>query len=275
MYRNLATIDERAVAHSRYATYSYDTDRYNRARLSYYFSVIQEAAGVHAGLRGLSIADLQEQGKTWVITRNIVEIHRYTRWGEIMSVKTWAAEPVRLHLPRYIEGYDEAGRLIFRSTTLWAILETERGRPQRPQGYSDQIVTPAADDPDHPTTITIPKPLMKDEKEELLNETEVLLTYDDFDSNLHVNNISYLTWALGALSAPFRDAYNCSKIDVSFQRQTFLGDQLLVRTWAADAAVLEASEPALFQQVIRVKDEGEEVVWEGASQWRKRERFTP
>lgn len=275
MYRNLATIDDRAVAHSRYATCSYDTDRYNRARLSYYFSIIQEAAGVHAGLRGLSIADLQAQGKMWVITRNSTEIHRYTRWGEIISVKTWAAEPVRLHLPRYIEGYDEENRLLFRSTTLWAILETESGRPQRPKIYSDQIITPAADDPDHPITVTIAKPLIKDTSWIMLNETEVLLTYDDFDSNLHVNNLSYLSWALGALPSTFRDGYNCSHIDVSFLRQTFLGDTLVVRTWAKTAAELEGGEPEVFQEIVRLTEGKEEVVWEGLSRWRVRETFTP
>ncbi len=276
MYNALATIDEKAVAHSRYATYSYETDRYNRARLGFYFSIIQEAAGVHAAIRGLSITDMREEGKTWVITRNITTVHRYARWGEVVSVKTWAAAPIRLHLPRIIEGYDKEGDLLFRTTTLWAILDIETGRPQRPQDYSSRMTLPDPGDADHPTILTLPKPIHKEEDLVLVDRTAVVPTYDDTDRNLHVNNLSYLNWALGALPSRFRDQYNTCLIDASFLRQTFLGDELAVCTWAHGEEVFEAKEPALFHQIIRTEEDGgETVVWEGSSHWKLREAFRP
>ncbi|MDX9916007.1 MAG: thioesterase, partial [Sphaerochaeta sp.] len=190
MYNKLATIDEKGVSHSRYATYSHETDPYGRARLAFYFSMIQEAAGLHAAIRGLSITAMMDEGKTWVITRNRVTVHRYVRWGEVVNVKTWAAKPVRLHLPRIIEGYDSDGVLLFESTTLWAILDMESGRPQRPEGYSTRMILPDEGDERHPTTISIPKAIEKDEALVVVGRSAVNPTYDDTDRNRHVNNVS-------------------------------------------------------------------------------------
>lgn len=270
MYNDLATIDERGVSHSRYATYSYETDRYGRARLAFYFSVIQEAAGVHAAIRGLSITEMRSEGKTWVITRNRVEVERYARWGEVAYVKTWAAQPVRLHLPRIIEGYDKEGGLLFRSTTLWAILDVESGRPKRPHEYTERMILPAADDMDHPTAITVPKPIDSTLARVLLGSSEVSPTYDDTDRNRHVNNISYLNWALGALPAELRDQYNVTAIDASYLKQTYLDDQLTVQTWAEGEAALTKDAPTLFHRIIRSDGAA---VWEAYSTWKKRDLF--
>src|SRR5690554_5289778 len=102
MYDELITIDERNVAHSTFATYSYETDCFSDARLAFYFQVVQEAAGTHAASRGCSIPEMHKEGKTWVITRSQMEVFRYTRWPEVLKVETWAQEPIRLHLPRVV-----------------------------------------------------------------------------------------------------------------------------------------------------------------------------
>ena len=265
MYNELATIDERGVSHSRYTTYLFETDRYERARLAFYFSIIQEAAGVHAALRGLSLTDLRSEGVTWVITRNRVKVHRYVRWGEVVYVKTWATQPVRLHMPRIIEGYDKEGVLIFRSTTLWAILDKRNGKPQRPR-WRDGWFAPMMRT--H-ITITMPKPTTA-RRVVLLESTEVTPTYDDTDRNHHVNNLSYLNWALGALPSELRDQYNITTIDASYLKQTFLTDELSVQTWGATAEMMEEDEPSFFHRIVR-KDG--EAVWEAHSKWKKREEF--
>jgi medium-chain acyl-[acyl-carrier-protein] hydrolase len=272
MYSNLATIDENGVAHSRFATYSYECDRYNQARLSFYFSIIQEAAGIHAALRGLSITDMLAQSKTWVITRNTTVVHRYAQWGEVVTVQTWPAQPIRLHLPRIIEGYDSEGELLFSSTTLWAILDTENGRPQRPQHYSERMIIPSGVEERYPTELSLPKPLTLDEHFILLQKSAITITYGDTDRNRHVNNISYLNWALEGLPAPFRDTYNAIEVDVSYARQTFLGDTLSVTTWAQSKEAWQAQKPNLFHRIIRTEEDGSETtVWEGSSKWALRD----
>lgn len=270
MYNELAKIDEYGVAHSRYATYSYETDRYGRARLAFYTSIIQEAAGVHAAIRGLSITDMMGEGKTWVITRNHIDVHRYARWGEVVTVKTWAAKPVRLHLPRIIEGYDKDGVLLFRSTTLWAILDLQSGRPRRPDEYTPRMILPADDDALHPTTIAIPKRLQKSDELILVGSSTVSPTYDDTDRNQHVNNISYLNWALGALPAQLRDQYNITAIDASYLKQTYLDDTLVVEMWAEGEDVWLCDRPTLF---FRILNSDGSAVWEAHSVWQKRQLF--
>ncbi|HNZ94404.1 MAG TPA: acyl-ACP thioesterase, partial [Sphaerochaeta sp.] len=70
------------IASLRFTTYSFETDSLGAAQTAFYLRIVQEAAGLHAAMRGCSIMDLHAEGKTWVITRNRIEIFGYTRWNE-------------------------------------------------------------------------------------------------------------------------------------------------------------------------------------------------
>ena len=88
MKNETVSIDEFNRARSLFTTYSYETDRFFDARLAFYFQIVQEAAGNHSAVRGCSIPTLHEEGKTWVITRSKIEVHRYSHWPEQLHVET-------------------------------------------------------------------------------------------------------------------------------------------------------------------------------------------
>ena len=275
MSNELVTIDEHNVAHSSFVTYSYETDCFSDARLAFYFQVVQEAAGMHAAQRGCSIPAMHEEGKTWVITRSQMEVERYTRWPEVLEVETWAQEPIRLHLPRVVRAFDQAGNLLFTTRTQWAILTLENGRPCRPLDMATRIGLPPTEDTEPRQERNLEKrPSLPENERVLLTSSRPAISYLDTDRNQHVNNISYLNWALDSLPSSFRNRLKVSQADVSFLRQTFLGDELLVSTFGKSNDVL-LQDCAELEHIIerRESDGSRTLVWEGSTKWKKREEL--
>ncbi|WP_332446566.1 acyl-[acyl-carrier-protein] thioesterase [Sphaerochaeta sp.] len=273
MSRETAMIDDGNVAHSAFTTYSYETDCFAEARLAFYFQIVQEVAGMHAAQRGCSIPAMHKEGKTWVITRSHMEVFRYTQWPEPITVETWAQQPIRLHLPRAVKGYDGQGNPLFVAKTHWAILDLDTARPCRPLDMSLRIGLPPLEDEAHHLDMNLPKRSVLETGELThVSAYKPSIAYLDTDRNHHVNNISYLNWALESLPPEFRNRYKVVVADLSFQRQTFLGDDLTVHTFSLDPNALEAKNPQLEHQIIRTEaDGGTTVVWEGSTKWNPRE----
>ncbi len=274
MKSDLVLIDEHNIAHSTFTTYSYETDCFAQARLAFYFQIVQEAAGIHAGLRGCSITDLHKEGKTWVITRSSMEIMRYTCWPQVIKVQTWAQDPIRLHLPRVVKGLDEQGNTLFIAKTHWAIIDLSSSRPLRPMDMSLRIGLPPVEDAEHHLDMTLPR-AQEEEDLVLLCSYRPTIAYLDTDRNLHVNNISYLNWALESLPSSFRNRSKAASVDVSYLRQTFLEDSLIVSTYAQDAEALFRDNPTLHHKILRQEKDGTTtLVWQGTTVWNRREDLT-
>lgn len=273
MYDALVTIDEQNVAHSTFTTYSYETDCYTDARLAFYFQIIQEAAGAHAASRGYSLPEMNKEGKTWVITRIRMEVFRYTRWPEVLKVETWAQDPIRLHIPRVVRAFDTEGNLLFIAKTHWAILDLERNRPCRPKDMSFRIGIPPKDDSEHSLDMHLENNHHGEDADlHQLTVHSPRITYLDTDRNQHVNNISYLSWALESLPSSFRNRLKVAEVDVSYLRQTFLEDTIVVYTESKDPDALKKDEPLLHHRIIRKETDGTEtLVWVGSTRWKARE----
>ena len=270
------TLDENNIAHSVFTTYSYETDCFSQARLAFYFEIVQEAGGNHAAIRNCSIDDLQKMGKTWVITRSKIHVDQYTLWPEQIEVETWAQNPLHLHLPRVVQAFDKAHNLVFQAKTYWAILDLERGRPCRPGDMAMRIGLPPLEDTEHTMEMQLSRRLTYDESGCLtLVSYKPKIQYLDTDKNLHVNNISYLNWALESLPTEFRNRAKISDADVSWIRQTFSGDEITVYTGSLDAEALFCNTPVLYHKIERKEKDGKlTIVWEGMTAWKPRESFT-
>ncbi|NCC66258.1 MAG: acyl-ACP thioesterase, partial [Spirochaetia bacterium] len=257
-----------------FTTYSYETDSYSEARLAFYFEVVQEAAGTHAAQRGCSIPDMHKEGKTWVITRSQIEIFRYSRWPEVLDVETWAQDPIRLHLPRAVRAFDKSGAPVFLAKTYWAVLDVSSNRPLRALDMAQRIGVPPKEDFDHQLDMKLARPEDDTESMHLLSTFKPRISYLDTDRNQHVNNISYLNWALDSLPASFRDRLKVSQADVSYLRQTFLEDDVMVYTYSEEKDAFFKNEARLAHRIERTEKEGSKtVVWEGKTVWKLREEL--
>jgi medium-chain acyl-[acyl-carrier-protein] hydrolase len=267
------TINDDNVYQADFITYTYNTDAHYHARLAFYFQMLQEAAGHHAALKGCSIPQLNTEGRTWVVTRTQMDVHRYAPWPEQLFLETWAQPGHKLHFPRGTAVHDAQGEAILTAMSWWAVLDIEHNfRPVRPQEITDRIGSPSSADSRHFFDPALAKRVPYEDVPVIdLYTFKPQISYLDTDFNKHVNNISYIGWMIDSLPVPFLDAYKVAHIDVSWLHQTFRDDDITVYTGATDLRETEKDRPVLYHKIERTEPDGSTTkVWEATTVWAPR-----
>ena len=109
-------IDEHGIGHDNIEVWSADTDRFFKAKIPFFFSILQEVGATHSMAVGCGIPQLMEEHKTWVIVRAHIEVDRLPDWMETLHVDTWPEEPYRMFAPRMVEATGKDGSGLFQDT---------------------------------------------------------------------------------------------------------------------------------------------------------------
>jgi acyl-ACP thioesterase len=224
-------VDDDKIFRQSFRLSSINCNRYNESDLIWYLQIIQEIAATHSTKLNLGSDQLEDKGLEWVILRNIINVDRYVKWGEIVHLETWAHEKYKLFFPRTIIGYDDDGNKLFESTSFWAMLNRKRNfRPIPPKPYLDLYGYPSDESkskaPEYPNKICI------DEDLKLINSALTQSSYDDIDVNYHTNNISYVKWLNNLMDDDFRRTHKVLNADISWMQQTYEEDKNEVRVYS-------------------------------------------
>ena len=87
--------------------------------------LMQDLAGEDATRRGAGRSDLLKHGCVWVLVKNRLEFARRPRAGKSFLLTTWPTEGRRGLYPRFFELRGEAGELLVRADSIWAIIDVE------------------------------------------------------------------------------------------------------------------------------------------------------
>lgn len=265
-------IDEDNVGQGEFFVPSFETDCFYKAKPAFYFGLNQEIGGLHAGEKGCAIENIYtEEGKTWMILRTRMEVHKYVKWTDTLTFKTWCQEGYRLYAPRFIETFDKKdGSRVFESGTWWVIMDMIKKRPCKPSVFEDRIPYGNKEkyykSPEFP-----PFPSSDEYHGEILPEYDIKVNYYDTDYNRHVNNISYVNWALDVYPKEFLDSYEPYFMDAKWERQSYLTDKLTAITVGKTETSLTDENPELLTKILRKDENGEvESVFEMSSIWRRK-----
>ncbi len=253
-----------------YMPYTFNCDAHLLAKIDWCFEVVQEIAGYHSSILNCAIPDLHKNGLTWVISREHMEIIQYPKWREKILVKTWAEEAYRrILLPRIVEGRNENGELLFKASTLWAVLNLKTGRPTNPNAIIEKIGVPPVS---KEKKFHISKREVYNDDYPVIGSSKPKIYYSDTDVNKHANNISYIRWLLQSLPNSFRDKNYIKDIDASWLKQTFIKDKIKMITNSENPLALEEKSPILYHKLVRTNKDGtEEIVFEAKSLWEGRD----
>ena len=152
---------------------------------------------------GLGTEVLKEEKRAWILS-----------YWQVITIGTFPTEFKGLFGNRNFYIKDERGNMIAKAYSVWVFLDTETGRPVRPE---EKDIKPygmgeALDMPYEGRKISLPE------------ETEVLEAFPvrryHIDTNEHVNNCQYVQMALEFLPADrqFR------QIRVEYKKSAVLGD---------------------------------------------------
>ena len=264
-------IDELGIGHDNIEVWSADTDRFFKAKIPFFFSILQEVGATHSMAVGCGIPQLMEkEHKTWVIVRAHIEVDRLPDWMETLHVDTWPEEPYRMFAPRMVEATGKDGSNVFTAISHWVVIDMDRKRPIRPTEALAYFKIPDKSqkylDPD------IGRLRIADDfKGFRLPDFKPVMNYYDTDTNSHINNISYVNWACDAFPFSFHDSHRIKMFDCHWVKQTFDGDDVTVETYSDHDDPLNEDEPTFFTRIVRKEEDGSlSSVFEAETKWTRR-----
>ena len=216
---------------------------------------LQSAASNHARALGVALEYLQSSGHTWVLAQLKIHMHDYPKQDALVRIHTWPAGIDRLYALREFRIQDGDGRLYGRAGSAWLIIDVERRRPVRVEPFGKAIHQTSHEE-------DISANLNKLQAPERPTCNRVFhVRYRDMDVNQHVNNVSYVEWALESLPASILVSGSLRDLEVNFLGEAHLGDRVVSQAQPSDE-----SGNAFIHQIIR-SDSGESLfraksVWE-------------
>jgi acyl-ACP thioesterase len=205
----------------------HELDSCGNLRVATLLNYMQDTAGMHATLLGVSMADLRKLGLTWVLSRIHLLVERYPRAGETVTIRTWPATRQEVFTCREFELCDHYGAWVARATTSWAVLNAATRRPVRLEGNLPPypLMPRRAVDDDFAPLPAFP--------EAATAEMGFRVLRNDLDVNNHVNNTIYVGWALEAVPDTVAAA-KLTELEIAFRAEVLRGDCVISRSAVTD-----------------------------------------
>ena len=193
-------------------------DRYGRLKPSMILYYVQEVAGKHFDLIAMDYDQLAERGMIWAIIRQRVQISRIPTRGETIRVETWPMPNTRVAFPRSVIAYDAEGQEVFRSISLWVLMDVK----------TRAMVLPAK------SGLTVPGTVRGNElappsalpSKVMANHRTRPVCFTDLDRNGHMNNTRYMDWIDDLLPSAFHKNHIVKEFTVCYLSETREGQNL-------------------------------------------------
>jgi medium-chain acyl-[acyl-carrier-protein] hydrolase len=227
---------------TRFTVHTFEVDAFGVIAVPALAGFLAETAGRHATALGVGMDALMSRGLTWVLVRQRIEIPRAPRLHEDLEVETWPSGVDRLAALRDFRVRAADGGELVRAISQWYVLDLETRRPRPPLEILDverfQIEVP------HAAAFSAGKlPALEHWEAEKRFHTR----YADIDRNLHVNNGSYLSWAIEAVPREVWQSSRLAELEVQYRAECTLGSAVLSR-------LLPAGGGAYAHAIVREED---------------------
>lgn len=174
-------------------------DRFGRCKASALLYFAQEAAGGHCALLGLDWDTMAAKNLFWAVIRTHVRVTKLPRLGQTVTVQTWPMPTTRTAYPRATVGYDQAGQELFRSVSLWVLMDTHTRAMVLP-GRSGVEISGVVRGNELAAPRSLPPQTL--DRHDLRT-----VRFSQLDRNGHMNNTRYMDWVDDLLPAAFHQVH--------------------------------------------------------------------
>ena len=193
-------------------------DCYGRLKPSMILYYVQEVAGRHFDNISMDYDSLAEKGMIWAIIRQKVQISRIPKRGETIRVETWPMPTTRVAYPRSVVAYDEAGNEVFRSISVWVLMDIRSRSMILPAKSGVSVVGSLRGN-----ELTAPNALPA---KNLVNHRCRSVCFTDLDRNGHMNNTKYLDWIDDLIPSSFQKDHDLKELTVCYMSEAREGQTL-------------------------------------------------
>lgn len=199
-----------------------DVDCFCKLKLSSLLFYAQEVAGKHSALLGADYDTLAQKKLFWAVTRHKVQITRLPSLGETIIVETWPMPTTRVAFPRAMAAYDSQGNELFRSISIWVLMDLENRSMVLPGNSGVNVGGLLTGN-----ELSVPHSILP---KSLCNSTQRTVTYSCLDRNGHMNNTRYLDWVADLLPSSFHREHTPRELLICYASEA-LEAQVLNLDW--------------------------------------------
>ena len=197
-------------------------DCYGRLKTSMILYYVQEVAGKHFDRISMDYDALANLGMFWAIIRQKVQVTRLPLRGETIRLETWPMPTTRVAYPRSVVAYDEADNEVFRSISIWVLMDLKERKMILPGKSGISVIgTLRGGELSTPASLT-PKVLK--------NHRSRPVCFTDLDRNGHMNNTKYMDWIDDLIPSGFHHTHTIKEFTVCYLCESREG-QTLDMTW--------------------------------------------
>ena len=201
-----------------YEIHYYEVDFRKKMKITSLIDFLGDIATDQSERIGVGMDFLLSNGLGWVLYKWDIKIHSYPVYGDKITIKTMPYGFRRFYAYRIFEVFNENGQLIAEASSIWFLINIEKKKPVRIESdmYEAYGIDEACKD-----MIEIEEIL----KPETVQEEKVFnVRYSDIDTNKHVNNSRYASWALEVIPVDTVLNYSLNRIKITYQKETKYGE---------------------------------------------------
>jgi acyl-ACP thioesterase len=185
-------------------------------------TLLEETAADHCLSIGQSLYQLEKQNIGWVLVSGTIEMIRYPRYKEEITIKTWLSKYTLVKGYRENIIFDRSGNIIGKAKGLWVFYNIKERKPtpvfeeiKQKWGVNTEISLEINNE------LLIPFSDGEPEMEFNVNKSDV-------DSNKHLNNIKYFHWLIESLPEDILDNYYLTSINAKFYSEATFGEKIQI-----------------------------------------------
>lgn len=176
----------------------------------------QDCSSFHSEDLGRGIEYLTARDMAWVLASWQVEVQRYSKCGEYVTIGTWPTDFKGILGKRNFVMKDAEGDILACANTTWALIDRKTGRPMRIPTEISEAYQLEAELPMECETRKIQLP------ENMTVEHPFEVQKFHLDTNQHVNNGKYILMAREYLPQDFKIA----KMRAEYKKSAVYGDTI-------------------------------------------------
>jgi len=200
----------------------YDMDKYGEASPPTILRLLEETAAEHCHDIDYCLYSLEKQNIGWVLISGTIDMIRYPKYKEKISIRTWISNYSLVRGRRENIIYDEDGNEIGKAQGLWVFYDIEN---KKPVPIFDEIKARWGFNSEISQEVEPEKIRIIEDKE---HEFEYNINKSDVDNYKHVNNIRYFHWLIESLPDELLENYSLKRINGKFFNGAYLGEKIKV-----------------------------------------------
>jgi acyl-ACP thioesterase len=200
----------------------FDMNRYGEASPTTILIMLEETAAEHCYYIGHSLYSLEEQNIGWVLLSGAIDMIRYPKYKERITIRTWVSKYTLFKGYRENVIYDSSGSVIGKAKGVWAFYDIEK---RKPAPVFEEIKSKWGMNPEISKEINFDLIKIVDTGDPI---QEFNIFKSDIDSNKHVNNIRYFHWLIESLPDEILDNYFLKTINAKFFSEANIGEKIQV-----------------------------------------------